>query len=485
MLKRLSHIPAPILLIALAAALRFVNLGSESLWYDESFTAWVSKLDFQSMIEAIRGDVHPPLSYILTWGVVRVFGDSEFALRLIPALFGCLAPVLIHRIARAIHFERRTALTAGLIAAVLPGLLYYSQDARMYPELVVFVLVTVWGAVSKSGGLFLIGGVGAAYTQNYGLFYIAAISVAMFFTHHRTGGVIRVAVIAAAYLPWLPVMLSQTGDVADGFWIPSLTFPAAILPAMTNTMGTRIADMFQIHLYGGALMATVIGIYASRRWLFRGRGLIILAAIFGAPFLAAVLSWVWKPIYLSRGLLPSAVLIALVWAYALHHLSRGNRRVMGAILIPALIIGVISHYAVTGRDDWRSWVQPVRTKWEMGDVIYNTAVHTTINLGYYLQGYPYRLRPHASDLNQSLTETTKVAMKFHQDDFDDLPAQGYRRAWLMFALNPMSRRDEKSEIARILTHYPNKRIAVKSGDYYEVAIYLVELNEGVTYGHGH
>lgn len=484
MLKRLSHIPAPILLIAIASALRFVNLGSEALWYDESFTAWLSKLDFQSMIEAIRGDVHPPLSYILTWGVVRVFGDSEFALRLIPALFGCLAAVLIHRIALTIHFERRTALTAGLIAAVMPGLLYYSQDARMYPELVVFVLLTVWGAVSKSGILFLIGGVGAAYTQNYGLFYVAAISVAMFFTHHRTGVVIRVAGIAAAYLPWLPVMLNQSADVADGFWIPSLTGAAAILPAMTNTMGTRIADLFQVHLYSAALMATVIGVYASRRWLFRGRGLMILAAIFGAPLAAAALSSVWKPIYLARGLLPSAVLISLIWAYALMHLARGNRKVMASILTPALLIGMIAHYAPSaGRDDWRSWVQPVRQDWEMGDVIYNTAVHTTINLGYYLQGYPYRVRPHASDLNQSLTETTKAAMKFREDDFDDLPSQGYRRAWLMFALNPMSRRDEKSEIARILARYPNERIAVKSGDYYEVAIYLVELNEGVAYGH--
>src|SRR5262249_17597596 len=147
-------IPGWLWLAVVAAALRFVNLGQENLWYDETFTAWLAKLDLNHMFTAIQGDVHPPLWYVIEWANVRLFGSSEFALRLPSAVLGVLAVLLIYRIALACKFEPKTAYLAGFLAAILPSAVYYSQDARMYPLLAVCVLLMVNAAILEGWLVF-------------------------------------------------------------------------------------------------------------------------------------------------------------------------------------------------------------------------------------------------------------------------------------------------------------------------------------------
>src|SRR6185369_16047245 len=121
---RLHSIPAWGWLMVLAAGLRLVGLGSESLWYDETFTALLAKLDLPHMLAAVRGDVHPPLWYLIEWLNVRIFGGSEFAMRLPAALFSVLAVWLVWRLAVGLGFMPKTALLAGVLAAVLPASVY-------------------------------------------------------------------------------------------------------------------------------------------------------------------------------------------------------------------------------------------------------------------------------------------------------------------------------------------------------------------------
>ena len=94
-----SNAAVVLVLAGLAGALRLVNLGQESLWYDEAFTAWLARLPFGAMMAAVRGDVHPPLWYVIEWGIVHLFGDSAFALRFPAAILSCVAVVLVWQLA--------------------------------------------------------------------------------------------------------------------------------------------------------------------------------------------------------------------------------------------------------------------------------------------------------------------------------------------------------------------------------------------------
>jgi len=482
MRARLNKVPAWAWLALLAAGLRFVNLGGESLWYDETFTAWVARLDGRNFWQAIQGDVHPPAWYLVEAATIRLFGNSEFALRLPAALFGIAAVLLVWRIALELKCERRTAFTAGLLAAAMPAGLYYSQDARMYPMLATFVLLATWAALRRHWLLMGISCVIAVYTQNLAVFYVLTLGIVVMLTQgklwrHILRPTVMLGGVAITWLPWAQVMLKQARSMGQGFWLQPLTEGGVLLPLGTMTLGWRAADMWQISLYGVAISATLIGLVNARRWLIRREGLLLLAVTIGAPTLMAVVSVLWRNVYLPRALLPSTMLLMILWAYPLNHLGKGNRQIAQAALVPMLVVGMVAHYfpATNGRENLREWVAPVRAEFQSGDVIYHTAIHTAISFGYYLDGLPYALREYASDLNQTLTEETKAAMGFNIEPFEQLKEEGYRRAWLMVYTNPMSNADEFAFVERIVQRYPTQVIRRRVMPYAQEVIYLVTL----------
>ncbi len=203
----------------------------------------------------------------------------------------------------------------------------------------------------------------------------------------------------------------------------------------------------------------------------------MLVTIFAPPLILAGISFTWRSVYMPRALLPSALLLMLVWAYPLTHLSPPNRRVAQLILVPALLAGVLTHYCPAGqagRFDMRAWVAPALAGWQPGDVAYFTSAPFAITVQYNL-GKPYRVRPYPGDLNQSFDEDCKAALGLQQGAFDDLPSQGFRRAWLFLSINPLSSPDERDTSAYILQTYPHTLLQRQTATNAEVALYLVSL----------
>ena len=65
-------------ILALAASLRFVQLGHDSLWVDEAFSARIAGANFSDLFDqATSADPNPPLYWVLLHGWIAVFGDSE------------------------------------------------------------------------------------------------------------------------------------------------------------------------------------------------------------------------------------------------------------------------------------------------------------------------------------------------------------------------------------------------------------------------
>src|SRR5262245_61147876 len=115
-------------LTGLAALLRLPTLAIESLWYDEAFTAWLASLSVWNLIQATMGDVHPPTWYLIEWGMVRLAGNSPFALRLVSALAGIALVPAVFRLAQSFELDRSRALAAAALVAVAPFTVYYSQE---------------------------------------------------------------------------------------------------------------------------------------------------------------------------------------------------------------------------------------------------------------------------------------------------------------------------------------------------------------------
>ncbi|HXR28206.1 MAG TPA: glycosyltransferase family 39 protein [Solirubrobacteraceae bacterium] len=122
-----------VLLMALAAAVRFATLDQQSLWYDEAVTA--VRVLHPSLRSTLSAVVHventPPLYYVLAWGWTRVLGIGAFALRSLSAVAGVALVAVAWTIGSELA-SRRTAIVLAAIAASNPLFVWYSQEARAY-----------------------------------------------------------------------------------------------------------------------------------------------------------------------------------------------------------------------------------------------------------------------------------------------------------------------------------------------------------------
>ncbi len=151
-------------IVAGAFLLRAYHIGKQEFWLDEA----------ASFRRAITGQQssNAALYYLLLRGWVAIAGQSEAALRLLSAISGTLFVLVVIWAGRTI-LERRAGLWGGLIAAINPIHIYYSQEARAYALLTLLLLLgytMLWRALERntwpSWGLFSACVVAALYTHN-------------------------------------------------------------------------------------------------------------------------------------------------------------------------------------------------------------------------------------------------------------------------------------------------------------------------------
>ncbi|HIC92785.1 MAG TPA: hypothetical protein EYP09_00845, partial [Anaerolineae bacterium] len=130
-----------LLILLLAALLRFYRLNAQSLWADEGNSVRLAERSLSLITQGAAHDIHPPLYYYLLHFWMRAFGHSEFAVRSLSALVGMALVWLTYLLGRQL-FDRTTGLVAALLAALSPFQIYYSQETRMY------ILAALLGALS-------------------------------------------------------------------------------------------------------------------------------------------------------------------------------------------------------------------------------------------------------------------------------------------------------------------------------------------------
>ncbi|MCK6577312.1 MAG: glycosyltransferase family 39 protein [Anaerolineae bacterium] len=259
--RSLSVLWAAAAILLCAAALRFSQIGAQSLWHDEG----------NSYVQAMRGlgeiafhagrDIHPPGYYWLLAGWRLLAGESEMALRL-PSAF---ASLLTAAFAAALG-RRLFGAVAGLSAAVIVGVstfsIYYAQEARMYALLALWTAAGFWALAEflrqpSARRALLLAAINTAglYTQYaLPLFMIAQGIVASAALIRRAGSVsadterqerraqiTSVVWYAAAnlltialFLPWLPTAWAQIAT-----W-PRAADPVPALQAFADLSRTLI-----------------------------------------------------------------------------------------------------------------------------------------------------------------------------------------------------------------------------------------------------
>lgn len=185
-----------LIIVLLAAALRFNGLGDKSLWGDEIAQAVWSSWDWAQLWQQFRA---PPdfISHFVLVHLAQLLGRDEFWIRLPSAVTSLLAVPLTYVVTKRMT-DRLIGPVAMLLMAVAPYQIWYAQEARMYAALVCYALVGLYffvrlvegepgqemgdGSPRRSEwGMVLgmvVGNTLAIYTHLFGVFPILAEGVA-------------------------------------------------------------------------------------------------------------------------------------------------------------------------------------------------------------------------------------------------------------------------------------------------------------------
>lgn len=226
-----------LLVLSLAAFLRFYGLTKQSLWNDE-LSSW-NRSNYEHLSEVIekgaKTDVHPPAYHVVLYFVERFAGDSEAMLRFPSALAGVLSVFVIFLFGRLLY-SNKEGIIASLFMAVLWCPIYYSQEARSYSLLLLFSLLASYFWIKlvrrlragkyNSWGIALgcaLSSIITSYLHYFGLYFIALQGLLGFLLLIKkpkslvyiTGLYVFVVL---AYMPWVPIMILHFTKEAD--WIP-------------------------------------------------------------------------------------------------------------------------------------------------------------------------------------------------------------------------------------------------------------------------
>lgn len=422
-----------------ALGLRLATLNWQLLWYDEAYTAIIVTRPFFQMLKAIAGDTHPPLWYLVDWIVAHTIGTSSLALRLPATIFSSLAVLESYFLTKRIGGETPARWASGLMA-VLPGSIYYGQEARMYSLLTLLVLLGARAVIDKRWVRLGLACVLIPYTQNLGFVYAGLLGLWGLW-QSRGRAIKTLAGFSALYLPWLPTLLSQVHNFGQAFWLPPSGNPGGALYWLSfTTIFSRLPSWMAMHGIALAMATTLLALWALRHELKRIYPLLSLA--FVPPAALYIIGLLWRPVLLDRAMLPSGAALTMLWGMGLTRLPSWGKKIYAAVAAPMLIMMLVTYYI--DPTSQRARVDPVidlvKDNWQPGDAIYHVSLSSFIGYDYYLPDYPSFVLPETGDLGASLTETTKEGFGISQHELmiGQVKALGYRRIWLFVANSPVS-----------------------------------------------
>ena len=376
-------------LMVLAAALRFATLDLQSFWYDEAFTP-VHVLR-ASLFTTLHGVVHtentPPLWYVLEWGISRVLGTGEVALRLLSALAGLATVPVAWAIGRELSGRRAAAIAAAALVAVNPLFVWYSQEARAYG---LFVLTAALAMLCflraraepspRRLALFAVTASLALLTHYFAIFLLIPMILWLLFgslrarssrgegatsARGRWAALLACSVVAAVGLALVPLALAQGGHGSQwiGAWALSSRLQAIPQYYLTGYSGAPLGHGIELLVALPILAGAGLGLWrvldpreergALIALVLAACGILlpILLVALGADYLA--------PRNLVAAMIPVTALLAILLTGA--RAGRAGPVLAGVVVLAFLAISVdVDLSPRLQRGDWRGVAHALR-----------------------------------------------------------------------------------------------------------------------------
>jgi hypothetical protein len=401
-----------LIILAVAAALRFYQYGSFSYSNDE--LSALNRLNYDSFSELVaKGfyvDGHPGGIQVFLWKWVSWFGDSEWAVRLPFVLIGILAVWMSYKVAGQMFGKAAGLFTAAALTFLQFSLLY-SQIARPYGPGVLFglMLVYFWIQIffTKNNELnthkpklshlagFTISAALCMYNHYFSFLLVLIVGFSGFVFAQRNNifHYISAALFAAVlFVPHIPITLNHLTYKGAGLW---LGVPAKgwIFEHLYFIFDQSVYTLLLV------LITLLVLLYLNKERNSQLRFRLLLAAWFLLPMgVGYFYSVNVNPVLQHPVLIFSfPYFIMLIFSYAANDLDKKKRWLL-AIFLVAGVTGTTAINKYYSRQHFGEFKDIARLTAEWQQKYSDSAITKVININnpmyidYYLQRYHARAR---------------------------------------------------------------------------------------------
>lgn len=335
------------LIFGLQLILNTYKLGDNSLWFDESFSVNSANRSISDIIGISKLDPNPPLYPIFLHFWIKVFGISEFAVRLLSVVAGSLACSFLFLLALR-FFNWQTAVFSILMYFSCNVIFYYAQEARTYSFVLLFVILSNYCYLRLTQDINLKKGLMYGFLLglfNIGLFYLHMLScfnvIAQvilfpfffvkiqnivvdksgigklifklnfnFFKYYFLAGIVSVLM----FLPWYKRFLYLVKEGGQTWWLKN-----PVIEDLKNCVYEFFTtqEIYQIYIYSLSVVIFLSFFKKLRNDGFQFK--LILFAIVTGP-IALYLNYLvaaYSPIFLTRYVLFTFLGFILIYSYCI------------------------------------------------------------------------------------------------------------------------------------------------------------------------
>ncbi len=433
-------------LIFIAAVLRLYALDLSSLWLDEALTYRWSLHPFSEYWGLISagGEVSPPLFYWMEYAMLS-FGHTEITLRLLPAVFGILTVPVVYFLG-SYAVDRNAGLLAAALIAFSPFHLFYSQEARMYSLMLFFLtcaLLFFFRAVKEED---------VRWWLVFGIF-----SGLAFWTHFYSG-----LLIAGVYIWYLGISLKRKAKVSQlkGVACSLAILVVLCLPLLVISLGSMVRMTARAPTWGNRGLEVLTTTFSH----FSGYSAPTAVVFIALFFIGMYMIWLTKPdtcslfawlfiLFLGGNvalsyLMPMAsryfigvlpiFFIGIASSYLAATRFFPDRRIIYVCLLLIILVsvpGLVHHYTVVEKEDWRYVSALLTQNTGPGDTIIIMPGYMTNPFDFYYDNVTDKTRElglsRADDLISVMSEKEKgkIFIAF-TDDLNAADPSGQAIQWM-------------------------------------------------------
>ena len=258
---------------ALLAVWFLIICTHDCVSYDNAYQYFLNLHPWGEMFSLILVDYSPPLYSIVMKLYSTVFGTGLVSVRVLSLILLCI-PFFLALFPLRRLMGKECALLACVLflcssynfyfgVAIRPTILAYTLTTGMF----IYAMLAYFGEEKSDLIKFSVFAVLSMYTHNVSLitaFCIYAATIIIAFIRKQKDILkkffISGIIVAVLYIPWLYVLITQTGNVSDHFWVSNDTLPYGLYLAFAAYVGNHEYSWLALPAAAFVLFLPVINI---------------------------------------------------------------------------------------------------------------------------------------------------------------------------------------------------------------------------------